>query len=161
MTAVKKTARPPHLTNKSLIALGELTKLSKWGAVKNFVTTLGPKWPEGRTILYDLLKNSDRWFRLVFTYRPIHKEGTTTYYEIKLAVSIYPDRADKFYELVREWPECLPPPEIPGGHLFSTHMSTTQKIFETKTNGFDYASRNYETLVYSKYFYSTKTPKFK
>jgi len=156
MKEVKRPARLPHLSNKSLILLGEFTKLAKYDAVKNFVNNLAPKWPEGRQILYDLLKNSDKWMRIIFTYTPIYHKQGTMYFEIRLSAHLYPDKADNFYALVRGWKKGLPAACIPESNLFRKHLSTTQKIFETKEGSLDYAKKNYELLMYSKYFYSKK-----
>lgn len=144
-----------HLTDKSLVALSTLVQSN--GMIKNFLKNLIPKWPEGRQALYDLLINGDKWTEVIFTYRPISYPEGSIVYEIRLVAQLCLDKADAFYSIVSKWPVKKPhelDKAITERDIFRNHMTSTRKIFKVKVPNL--VKINYETLIYSKYFYSEK-----
>jgi hypothetical protein len=165
---MKKNA--PHLTNKSLIALGELTGLSHEESIRNFLTNLTTKWPEGRQVIYDLLTHNDAWFLSVFTYTGACRRNNTTFYEIKLQVCATVKNVDKLKLLINKWSKYKRPAELDLRYLFNSHSSITQKLFFKKEMlppdavRKNYASdvirkileNDYGFTMFHKYFYSKK-----
>lgn len=143
------------LSKRSLIALCEMTKLSKGNSIRDFLNNLAPKWPEGKQILHDLLINNDMWVRVAFTYRTLSYTTSKTVYEIRISVVINPKDSVKFLKLTQAWHKQRPPDGTAEDDLFKGHIVQHQKVFGM-IDSLDYLKKNYGTLIYSYYFYSER-----
>ena len=147
----------PKLRNKSLIAMCSLLKLNKnsWGnPTASFLRLIAPSWPEGRQILFDLFSNTDIWIEANFTSTPVYKGGMKLL-EIRLNLSIHPDKYNAYLKMIETWP-AESPNKIPNDHFLGRHRSDSYKSFCTGEDELDYVNKNLRIFRAITYWFPDK-----
>ena len=145
----------PKLRNKSLLAMCELLKLGQSDtSAASFLRILAPVWPGSRQILYDLFSHADIWIEAVFSNRYLN--DTHNIIEIKLVLSIYPDKYKEYCNMVKLWPKGDANDVPQNDNDFGSHRLGTNKRFCTQDGAINYVKKNLKIVQIIHFWYVHK-----